>query len=228
MKMSKEELVYCQVRGYGRDQYLSLIGNYSSEDFCRNLDDKAQEVDGILCRLGFDSTPNLIQYFGIAKYAFEGDYSYFATSSYLNDPWIKEGGLFELTGRLVGLMELLNSFSEFAGMGLDVPELYLVMNMLRPRVYIDTERLGYEASSRISLIELGLLAGVKERTVRNYAVKGHKYFIESAKDTAGNVMVDPISAHKWLLERKLYKETKLPETKKEKVELLSVLKTFDI
>lgn len=220
---TKSEAVLYQVNSQVRHEYLGLFGRLTADQVIKDIETKSNETDLLLSEIGYRTSGlDMEMYVGLTKYAIEGDCSYFlspeGTSSSLYDQW----------GCVVGLLESFEAFEEFnTSPGISVPTV-MMLNMLRPRVTIDISRLDSSESDSLSLIELALLAGMKEGSVRNSAVPGKANCIETHKSSDGNTYVTANDAHAWLLERRRYQATNLPESASERKKLLQHFKTIDL
>lgn len=186
------------------------------------LGEKFSTTDLLLGELGIRTEGvDMSLYSGLARYAIEGDCSYFLT------PTGTSVSLLDQCTRVIGIQELFDAFEEFtSGPGASVAAM-MMLNMLSPRSVLDIGPLGFPDGDWISLIELALLAGLKEETVRNYAVPGSKYAIATHRSAAG-IVVKPEDAHSWLVGRKKYRETVLPTDPEERDALLRHVKSFDL
>ena len=218
----EREHIYWQVSRHCRSEYDQLVGRITAASVIEDFEGKFSTTDRLMGELGIRTAGlDMSLYSGLARYAIEGDCSYFLTPTGTSIP------LFEQCGRVIGLQELFEAFEQFTSSpGASVAAM-MMLNMLAPRIHIDMARLGFPDGDWISLIELALLAGLKEDTVRNYAVSGHKYAIETHRSAEGIVSVKPEDAHSWLVGRKKYRETVLPTDPEERDALLRHLKSFD-
>ena len=226
----RDEYVCCQVAKSLKKDYLALVGKFTYQLFEEEFQEKMDVLDSTLTLLGFGPQTYIKSYLGLAKYAINGDYShllYMYTLSQSAETSV-ELWLFDESGTLIGMHELLGAFEEFTSGPYQSPGLMLLMNMLRPRVAIDLARLGETEPDDISLIELALLAGLKERTLRNYAVQGHTHFLKTFTENDGVVMVRAKDAYPWLEGRKGYVCSDLPDSKKLKQDLISCLQSYYI
>jgi len=220
---SERERIFWQVSRHYRRAYDQLVGRITAAATIQDLEERFSTTDRLIGELGIRTDGlDMSLYSGLTRYAIEGDCSYFLT------PKGTSISLFEQCGRVIGLQELFEAFEEFTSSpGASVAAM-MMLNMLPPRVHIDLARLGVPDGDWISLIELALLAGLKEETVRNYAVPGHKYAIATHRSAEGIVSVKPEDAHSWLLGRKRYRETVLPTDPAERDALLRHLKSFSL
>ena len=219
----EREHIYWQVRRHYRGEYEQLVGRITAAGVIHDLEEKFSTTDLLLGELGIRTEGvDMSLYSGLARYAIEGDCSYFLT------PTGTSVSLLDQCTRVIGIQELFDAFEEFtSGPGASVAAM-MMLNMLSPRIHIDVARLGFPDGDWISLIELALLAGLKEETVRNYAVPGSKYAIATHRSAAGIVSVKPEDAHSWLVGRKKYRETVLPTDPEERDALLRHVKSFDL
>lgn len=217
----RTELVAHQVGRYERREYLGLVGNITLASVMEDVEKRSFEVETILRELGYDvrGMDHSI-YEGMAKYAIDGDCSILLS-------WENSAeDLFHLCSRVVGMNELFNCFEEYASGPGSSPHLILAINMFEPRARIDSARLGGDEANDVSLIEISLLAGMKEASVRNYAVEGSPHYLKTKKRDDGNVFVDPAVAHAWLSNRRKYVPTQLPEDPDMRNRLLKLLQTI--
>lgn len=219
---SKEELVFSQVSRLIKPEYSALLGKLTSQMVIDDISDRFYRTEGIFNELGISELLfDIDAYKGLSDYAISGDCSYLLTEKG------KAVTLYEQLHRCGGLQELFGAFEEFdTSPGQSAPFL-MMMNMVSPRVAIDIARLGANDKQYISLVELSLLSGMKDGTVRNCAVSGKANSFETHKSDEGNTFVEANEAHRWLSERRRYVPTTLPLKQSEQEALIRQLLTID-
>jgi len=201
--------------------YNELFGRLTVDQVTKDIEAKSSQTDLLLSEIGYRTRGlDMTMYLGLAKYSIEGDCSYFSSLEGASDT------LYNQWGKVIGLLESFDAFEQYhSSPGTSVPTI-MMLNMLSPRVAIDISRLDKNEAEDLSLIELALLAGMKEGSVRNYAVPGKANSITTHKLSDGSTYVTAQDAHTWLLERRRYVPTTLPETKAERERLLQHFKTI--
>lgn len=216
---SKDDgLFWYSVPRYLKQDYLALVGKAGTKEVLEDFNSRCEEVNTILFALGYRSVRlDTSVYEGIARYAFEGDCSFPLS--------LKDEGetLFEHFGRVIGMMELFQCFEEYIeGPGIG-PHLGLMLNTLYARIKIDQSRLLNKDDEALSLIEVSLLSGMKEGSVRNCAVAGNPHFLRTKSFESGATYVNSLEAHTWLCNRRKYKPSTLPLKPAERQKLLKYL-----
>lgn len=216
---SKDEgLVWYSVPRYLKQDYLALVGKAGTKEVLEDFNSRCEVVNTILFALGYRSVRlDTSVYEGIARYAFEGDCSFPLS---VKD---RDETLFEHFGRVLGMMELFQCFGEYTeGPGIG-PHLGFMLNTLYARMKIDQSRLLNKDDEALSLIEVSLLAGMREGSVRNCAVAGNPHFLQTKSFESGATYVDSLVAHAWLCNRKKYNPSTLPVKPAERLKLLKYL-----
>ena len=213
---SKEKVVMRGVQiqppRYLKEEFLGMAQSLTFETFRSEIENKGAELETVLNNLGFSGEFHPGQYHGLAKYAIDGDSSGLLAMAIACKAGTGQDLGFNASSML-GLHELMGAFEEYYEVG-QSSGLLLAIDMFWPRIEIDKFRLGSDQACSISISEIALLAKMKPASVRNYAVKGHAHYLSTIEDK--HVAVLPECAHKWLLERKGYKPTVLPEGESEK------------
>lgn len=215
------DLVHFPVPGRIKPRYQCLVGKLSVNDVEQDLLTSQDTLQKLLTGLDIKAAGySLETYLGLSRYAINGDSRYLLSLARSGQSTLSV----QLT-KTMGMLELLQAFEQVcATLEMSVP-LLLMLNMFRPRVVIDRDRLGDNEAGSISLLELALLAGMQESSVRNCAVAGNANFIQTFQQEGTRVL--PADAHEWLGRRRRYRPTVLPAGTSECRLLRTFLSGFD-
>jgi hypothetical protein len=217
-------LVLHTIPSHVRPAYTSLVGSLTVESFTESLAATGEAVAFLLAESGFGLTNlDLRLQVALARYTLLGDWQGMVPAPAQDESLFSQWGKTELLIALIAQLEGIN-VSHAPSYSI---ELLLMLNMLRPRVMIDRARLGDTDVSSISLIEVSLLAGMGERSVRNAATPKHPQHLQTTQASVGTC-VEPLIAHDWLQGRKRYRSTELPTDQADRIRLLQHLRSFDL
>ena len=195
-----------------------LYASFGPDDIQREVDEfnNSFALETLRSILSADvdvvATPALELY----QYAMRGDLSICYEG---NEYWFDDR-----TNACAALVETLGLFEQIHGDIVFAPAIELTERAAMARARVDFLRLGFEpldGNYGISTREIAILCCMSEAGIRN-ALSKDPARPESTK-VGKNLYFDPVEAHKWMLNRRGYIPTQLPEKGEELVKFRSTI-----